>query len=165
MKHLIFLFVALPGFIFAQVTAKQIGDFYIENTTVVYHHVFIDSTQDPAPLLTNKLMTMLAITPHIKNLVQSGNIITGIFDWMNCTTFSVSELKAGFSIEIKNGKYRVSIFDFFQSKGSGLSPWDFKYMRDDKTEWRPEASSDLPNYDTQFTKMFTLPSKESEANW
>jgi len=97
-------------------------------------------------------------------MVQSGWIITGNYDDLNKVTFSKSEIKFDFVIEIRQGRYMVTILNLKQLQGAGLFgtapaqfvPFDYTYARDDKVEWTSDAHDDSGVLDKCFTELFTI---------
>src|ERR1700677_3492833 len=111
MKRLLLLLVLLPCFVSAQ-DNKPIGNFYLGgNHTVIYQHVFKDSL-DSAAVIAQKLMSVIAINPGMKNMLQSGWIITG--------NYNGAIIRGDFVIEIKPGRYRVTILNLEHEESNGL---------------------------------------------
>jgi hypothetical protein len=151
MKRLLFLLILLPCFVSAQ-DNKPIGDFYMQSRTVVYQHVFKDSL-DSTSIIAARLMSAISINPGMKNMVQSGWIITG--------NFSGAVTKGDFVIEIRPGRYRVTILNLEQEQSNGFTVphWETfysAYVRNAKPEWTDDAHEQLAATDKSFTNLFTL---------
>jgi hypothetical protein len=160
MKHILVLLVLLPCFVSAQ-DNKPIGDFYLQNNSIIYQRVFKDSL-DSMPVMAAKLMSAIATSPGIKNMVQSGWVITGNFDDIYAATFSSSGITGDFVIEIRPGRYRVTILNLKQvelgllATSGGLRTFYNIYARDYKVEWTSDAHQDLVPIDYGFTKLFFI---------
>ena len=59
-------------------------------------------------------MSAISLSPGIKNMVQSGLVITGNFGDLNAVTFSSTGITGDFVIELRPGRYRVTILNLKQ---------------------------------------------------
>jgi len=168
MKYVLLFFLIAPTFLFAQ-NNKPIGDFCIENNAVVFRHIFM-APSDSAPALARKIMSYVSTRSGISNVVQNGLIITGNYDEIRGEVFTYRETKADFSIEIKNGKYRVTILNMLNNNNMNGALWSFNFMyiKDNGTDWRNDALSDLNDlgaFHKTFINVFTLNQKTDTSNW
>lgn len=166
MKRLLLLLVLAPGFIFAQ-DNKPIGDFYLQNNSIIYQRVFKDSL-DSDSLMAAKLMSAISTSPGIKNMVQSGWVITGSFNDYNAVTFSSSGITGDFVIEIRPGRYRVTILNLRQFQSGiveGFETFYDIYARNNTVEWTFNAHRDLVPIDFGFTKLFFINPASGLSDW
>lgn len=170
MKRVLLLLVLAPCFVFAQ-DNKPIGDFYLQsNTSIIYQRVFKDSL-DSLPVMAHKLMSAISLSPGIKNMVQSGLVITGNFGDLNAVTFSSTGITGDFVIELRPGRYRVTILNLKQFEyGILATSGEMKtfyciYARNNSVEWTSAAHQDLVPIDYGFTKLFFIYPTSGLSEW
>lgn len=166
MKRLLLLFTVFPAFVFAQDT-NRISNFYLENNAIVYHRVFKDSL-DSASVIAHKLMAELPALPNINNVnvFNNGLLITGNFEIQNATEgYPWELLKAYFIIEIKNGKYRVTLSNILENQNAGTIPFTYLYAKNNPIEWRGGIRNKLSKLDDTFHAAFMMQEQPQRSNW
>ncbi len=166
MKKIVFLFIALPSLLWAQDTQPK-GDFYLENNAIVYRHIYKDSL-DSASVIMQKLMAQLPASTTINNLKEfkTEHVITGNYETQNSTDgYPWELLKAYFSIEIKNGKYRLTLSNIIDNQNAGTVPLTSLYVKNNPPEWRSGIDSKLAKLGTKFLNAFQLNSTSGKADW
>ena len=164
MKKILFLLATLPTLLMAQDT-KPKGDFYIEDNAIVYHHVYKDSL-DSATVIFQKLMARLPASTTISNIKEfmQEHMITGNYESQNGTEgYPWEMLKASFCIEIKSGRYRVTLSNIIDNPNAGTVPLTSIYTKNNPAEWRSGIDSKLSKLDAKFMAAFEL--KTAKSDW
>jgi len=139
----------------------------LENSTVVYHRIFKDSL-DSASVIERKLLAILPAMPNINNVNEFNNgiVITGNYETQNGTEgYPWELLKAYFIIEIKNGKYRVTLSNIIENQNAGTIPFTYLYAKNNPIEWRSGIKIRLGKFDAEFANTFWLPQSPCKSTW
>jgi hypothetical protein len=163
MKKMLLIFTAAPSLLFAQ-NNQPIANFYLENNTIIYRHVFKDSL-DSATAITRKLIAQIPVSPTFNNVkeLDNGKIITGTYESQSANEPTPWEMIKGyFIIEIKNGRYRVTISNIIDNKNTPLIPFTYLYSKNNPLEWRSGVQKDLVKLDEKFTAAFALTTTKSD---
>jgi hypothetical protein len=166
MKIFLFILVSSPALLFAQ-NNQPIANFYLENNTIVYRHVFKDSL-DSASVIERKLISRLPVSPVFNNVKQlaNGKIITGTYESQSTNEGAPWEMIKGyFIIEIKNGRYRVTISNIIDNKNTPFIPFTYLYSKNNPIEWRNGVQKDLAKLDEKFTAAFGLDTPMQASDW
>jgi len=168
MKQFFVLLLFIPFIGYAQ-NNKPIGNFFLENNEVIYRRVFSDSL-DSAAVIMKKLIAALPQHMEARKSGEENNMITGNYD--GTAEFQVialyqEELKAYYCIEVKNGKYRVTIRNFilFCPGIQTINTFNSAFAKQNATIWRMNAPEDLRTFDKRFTDLFTLPTGTAKSDW
>jgi hypothetical protein len=166
MRRIILSFIIFRAVLHAQDT-NSISNFYLENSTVVYHRIFKDSL-DSASVIERKLLAILPAMPNINNVNEFNNgiVITGNYETQNGTEgYPWELLKAYFIIEIKNGKYRVTLSNIIENQNAGTIPFTYLYAKNNPIEWRSGIKIRLGKFDAEFANTFWLPQSPCKSTW
>jgi hypothetical protein len=166
MKKIILLFIILPNLLLAQDT-KPKGDFYLEDNAIIYRHVYKDSL-DSASVIAQKLIAQFPVSPNLNNVKEfkKGLIITGNYETQNGTEgYPWELLKAYFCIEIKNGKYRVTLSNILDNPNAGTVPLTSIYAKNNPAEWRSGIDPKLAKLDAKLTNAFKLNPASGKSDW
>jgi hypothetical protein len=168
MKKLLFLLLVLPSMAFAQ-DNKPIGNFYITRGRVVYSHVFNDSL-DSAATIVKKLIPSIPFSSYMKNVDGNGYTITGHIDEADDSPGALIpqqvEEKGYFMIEVKNGKYRVTVKNLFFISPQNVSSFEYLYLEYHKTsQWTGKAHNELGDFDKGLTTLFTVNPGAVNSDW
>jgi hypothetical protein len=164
MKKIALLLISIPALLCAQ-NNKPIANFYLENNSVIYHHVFKDSL-DSASVIIQKLLAQLPVSPNINNLKEfkNGAVLTGTYEAQYANEGSPWEMIKGyFIIEVKNGRYRVTISNILDNKNSPIMPFSYLYAKNNPLEWRSSVQNDLNKLDAKFTETFKF--NTAKTDW
>jgi len=187
MKKLLYLllavnFIGLAG-LKAQSTEQPLNNFYVDkdDITVKYQQV-MEAPNMTAKTLALKIKGLLLKSDNIEKmeLDTANNILTGHLKNIVPKYYQSShskELVADFTVEVKDGKYRVFIHDmYWQSNvtgvpmgyygmgygGSGKERFEGMTINKKGTKWMDFAYDVLPDLNDIFTKKFSLSSSDSK---
>lgn len=165
----------------AQPTDKPLHNFYVDQVDIaVKYQQIMNAGTTPAKTLDKKLKGTLLRSDNIEKLEldTANDILTGHLKNIVPKYYQNShskEIQADFTIEVKDGKYRVFIHDMYlQNNSTPTMGWygtatnskeRFEELTINKkgTEWKSFAYDVFPDLDDIFTKKFTISS--SSDNW
>ncbi len=160
----------------AQPTDRPLHNFYVDkdDITIKYEQIFT-ATNMSAKVLAQKLRILLLKSDNVENLQldTATNILLGHLKNIIPQYYQSSrskELIADFTVEVKDGKYRVFIHDMYL-ENNGSTSAGYPYMmgsgpqkerleemsiNSKGTKWKDFAYSVLPDLDNIFSKKFSL---------
>lgn len=160
MKKLLISFIFSLGFsaLIAQPTDRPLHNFYVNSDvkSLEFQYIF-DSPQDSIPALKKKLKALLTSSQSFSNITYDSNFCMGNISRIFPSYYNSSkELKGNFKIDIKNGKYRVTV-DAMTLNGSVFND-DLSdvVLTHNYAMWAAMAYNLLPDLNGTFLKLFTI---------
>ncbi|NNM95575.1 MAG: hypothetical protein HKL88_08985 [Bacteroidia bacterium] len=159
----------LTGFtVFGQTWDRPQNNFYAGqgNKQIEYRKVF-DDRQDSAAVIKKKIKALITSSPGIFTQVQyDSNICSGNLNKIYPAYYrSSKELTGTFKIEVKNGRYRVTITGMTLIGSIFNDDLGDVVMNDNGMEWNTAMVANLlPDLDDNLTKVFSLVPAAS-SNW
>lgn len=149
----------------AQPTDRPLHNFYASSDvkSLEYRYVF-ESPQDSGKQLKGKLKTLLASCQSFSDITYDESFCTGTISKIFPSYYNNSkELKGSFKIEIKNGKYRVTITGMTLNGSVFNDDLANVVLTNNYALWAPMAYNLLPDLNGMFIKLFTINSGDSSS--
>lgn len=134
---------------------SQSNNFLLKDNKLIWENVYITNQENIAALISNH--------PQLQINSVSGNIYKGTGTKMKIicdgtSSFMDNDLSFTFEIEVRDGKYRVSVYDMVYTKsGKKKKIYPEKYIvKNGAIKPAKEAVNDLACLDSYFNKIFTL---------
>lgn len=167
MKKLLVVLFSLfsVSLLLAQSTDKPLHNFYANTDikSLEYRYV-VESPQDSIKQLKQKLKMLLTSSQSFSEITYDENSCTGNISKIFPSYYSNSkELKGSFKIDIKNGKYRITITGMTLNGSVFNDDLANVVLSNNYAKWTQMADNLLPDLNGVFIKLFSIASADSSS--
>lgn len=151
---------------YAQPITRPMNNFIADQNskTIEYQKVF-DMPSDSAAAIKKKLKALISQSSNFTSVMYDSTSCTGMLGKVYPSYFKGNKEMTGFfKIEVKNGRYRVTITQIVLKGSIFDDNLESIVANNNFTEWEAVSYDILPELDSLLTKVFT-PSGVNDNNW
>jgi hypothetical protein len=159
-------------------TSKPLDNFYVDhakNNALIYQIIYADSADNAAAII-KKLKTFLPTSNGVADFhFDSVATFTGHLKNVHIKYYGNNrELTGDFTLEVKNGKYRLVIRNMywksidivnFTNGERDLKALDDQCISDDAKNWQTFAFTILPDLNNLLIDDFKIPDNPKDSSW